>query len=278
MRYLVNLKEVIFMKLKPILKTLWISLLSTLILVLSQSLTEKGFQDINTIRLAFIQVPIEYFIINFFIFVLLTILFIKINDLLPVHKLAKGIFYAGMVSLIWTALRFQPLIFEDFERYLYDSFVFIIPMIIYGVFLGYLASNKSNSIKFEKGQLTHLIISVVWILFHIVYMLIFGSAKGQVFYYILWLITTSLIIAVVFGLVYEISYAKNKNTFINVSLAVIVVFITYYSYRFAIKGQFEMKFLIRVLLDFISIMLAVQIIELYFNRFQEIEEDKKQAD
>lgn len=261
------------MKWKPVLKTLWISLLSTLILVLSQNLTEKGFQDINTIRLAFVEVPIEYFIINFFVFVLLTILFIKINDLLPVHKLAKGILYAGMVSIIWTALRFQPLIFEDIKRYLYASFVFIIPMLIYGIFLGYLASNKSTTFKFEKRQFAHLIISAIWILFHIIYMFISGSAKGQVFYYILWLVTTSLTIALVFGLVYEISYANNKNTFINMSLAVIIVFLTYYSYRFAIQGQFEMKLLIRVLLDFISIMLAVQIIELYFNSFQEIEEN-----
>lgn len=271
MRSLVNVISVMFMKLKPILKTFWISLLSTFILVLSQNLTEKGFQDINTIRLAFVEVPIEYFIINFFVFVLLTILFIKINDLLPIHKLAKGILYAVMVSFIWTALRFQPLLFEDIKRYLFDSFVFIIPMIIYGIFLGYLASNKSTSFKFEKRQFAHLIISLTWILFHIIYMIISGSAKGQVFYYIIWLLTTSLIIALVFGLVYEVSYVNNKNTFINMSLAVIIVFVTYYSYRSAIIGQFQIQLLIRVMLDFVSIMLAVQIIELYFNSFKELD-------
>lgn len=263
------------MKIKRIFKIFWISLLSTMVLLFAQTLTSKGFDGFNTIRLSFIDVPLEYFIINFLVFAILTILFIIINELLPVHKLAKGVFFSAMISIVWIALKFQPSAFENFSRYIFDSFVFMIPMLIYGVFLGYLATDKRTVFKFEKKHLAYLIISVIWILFHLIYVFISGVAKEQVFDYIVWIIFASLILGLVFGLIYEFSLENKKNSFYLTSLSVFLIFISYYAYQFAINGEIDVQLIIRVALDIVSIILAIQVLEMYFNRFMVIKNNDK---
>lgn len=258
------------MRIKPALKTLWISLLSTFTLVLAQTLTAEGFKGINTIRLSFLQVPFEYLVINFFVFVLLTILFIMINEMLPFRKLSKGIVYAAMVSIIWIALRFQPSAFEDFRKYIFDSFVFMIPMLIYGIFLGYLATEKTATFKFQKQQYSYLIISITWILFHLIYVFVSSAAKGQVLNYIVWLIIASLIIGFIFGLIYEFSLESKKNSFYISSFSVILIFSSFYAYQYAINRQIDVQLFIRVALDIASIILAVQVLEIYLNRFKSL--------
>ena len=262
---------VILMKVKPILKTLWISFLSTFTLVLSQTLTASGFENINTIKLPFLEVPIEYLIINFFVFVMLTILFILLNDLMPVHKLSKGVLYSFMVSLVWIALKFQPSAFENISKYIFDSIVFMIPILIYGVFLGYLATEKTKTFEFKKRQLGFSSISAVWILFHLIYMAISGSAKGQVFNYISWLIVASLILGLVFGLIYEFSLAGKKNSLFVTSISIVLIFVSFYAYQFAVQGEFDVKLLIRISLDITSIILAIQFFEIYLHRLQKPE-------
>lgn len=135
---------------KASLKTLWISFLSTIIKILAQTLTTEGFSDINTIKVAFTEVPIEYFAINFFIFVALTVLFILINQQIPAYKLLKGFIYTIMVSFVWTALRFQPNVLENFAKYAYGVATFFIPMIIYGALLGYLSTDRQKNLNFLK--------------------------------------------------------------------------------------------------------------------------------
>lgn len=258
------------MKVKPILKVLWISFLSTFTLVLSQTLTVNGFKDINTIKLSFLEVPIEYFVINFFVFVILTIVFIIIEKLMPVHKLGKGVLYAVMVSFVWIALKFQPIAFENIKRYIFDSLVFIIPILIYGIFLGYLATENKETIAAKKSQLSYLSISVIWILFHLIYMAISGVAKNQLFNYIVWLIIASLVLGLVFGLIYEFSLKGKTNNLFVTSIAVLLIFISYYAYRFAINRLFDVQLLIRISLDITSIILAIQFIEIYLNRIKRL--------
>lgn len=259
------------MKVKPILKTLWISFLSTFTLVLAQTLTTNGFENINKIRLSFLELPIEYFIINFFVFVILTILFIMLNDSLPVHKLAKGILYALMVSLVWIALKFQPSAFENIRKYIFDSIVFMIPILIYGVFLGYLATEKTKTFEFKKRHLGYSLISAIWILFHLIYMSISGSPEGQVFNYIVWLILASLILGLVFGLIYGFSLSSEKNSLFVTTIAVIIIFFSYYAYQFAVRSEFDVKLLIRISLDITSIILAIQFFEIYLHRLEKPE-------
>lgn len=258
------------MKVKPILKLLWISFLSTFTLVLSQTLTASGFKDINTIRLSFLEVPIEYFIINFFVFVILTIVFILTEKLMPIHKLGKGVFYSTMVSFVWIALKFQPIAFENVKRYIYDSLVFMIPILIYGIFLGYLATEKKESFAFKKSQLGYFFISAIWILFHLIYMIISDSAKNQLFNYIVWLLIASLVLGLVFGLIYEFSLKGKRNSLFVTSIAVILIFISYYAYRFAVNSLFDVQLLIRISLDITSIILAIQFFDIYLNRTKKI--------
>jgi|SRR5690554_5091351 len=258
---------VIWMKIKPILKTLWISLLSTFILVLSQTLTLRGFEDINTINLLFLEIPIEYFVINFLIYVMLTILFILTNDLIPFPKLAKGVVYSVMISVVWIALRFQPKALTNFSRYVFDSIVFVIPILIYGIFLGYLATEQTKKFKFEKKHLGFLLISAIWIMFHAFNLILSQPVKEHWFYYILWVIPTSLALGLVFGLIYEFSLTSERNSLYVTSAAVIVIFISYYAYQFAINRTADIQLFIRVLLDITSIILAIQFFEIFSNRF-----------
>lgn len=253
-------------KIKTVLKTIWISGLSTITKLLAQTLRADGFKDINTIRMAFIEVPIEYLLINFFIFVALTILFIFINEQIPTYKLIKGVVYGLIVTVFWTALRFQPNIFENFMQNLIDIIVFSIPMIIYGVFLGYLASDKTTTFKFSKKQISSLIISLGWLLIHLIYMIFVPPAKGQTFNYIIWLLTASIIIGIIFGFFYQLSLKCKYNTLLINALIVMVMFSSYYAYRFSIVNKFDLMLFIRVLLDIISVLLSIQFIELYLGR------------
>lgn len=254
------------MKFKLVFKVLWISLLSTFLLVLSQNLTSEGFEGITKIKMSFIDVPIEYLIINFLIFSTLTILFIYVNKFIPVRKLLKGVFYVAVIVILWIALRFQPYLFENFSKYLHDSFVFALPMIIYGVLLGYLSSDKAIDFKFEKRQISYLIISLVWILFHIIYMVIAKPANGQFGSYIIWLISTGLVIGLVFGFIYETIYLTDYNSFLNTSISIFLIFTTYYGYRFTISRNLDLELFIRVALDVFSVIIATQFLDFYFNR------------
>lgn len=257
------------MKLKPILKTLWISLLSTMTLILAQTLTTRGFEGFNTIRLSFLDVPLEYFIINFLMFLMLTILFIVINELLPMHKLSKGLFYALMVSIVWIALKFQPNGFENFKTNMFASFVFIMPLLIYGLFLGYLATEKTFTFEFKERQKYYFIVPLVWILFHLIYVFVSGVAKGQVVNYIIWIIVTSLILGLVFGLIYELSLKSKKNSFYLTSLAIVIIFGSFYAYQYAINREIDIQILIKLALDIVSIILATQVLEIFFNKLNE---------
>lgn len=254
------------MKFKPIFKILWISLLSTFTLVLSQALTTKGFENINTIRLFFLEVPIKYLAINFLVFVMLTIVFMLLNDKLPVHKLLKGVVYSLMVSFVWVVLQFQPITFETATKYIFDSIVFMIPMLFYGIFLGYLATEKTVVYEEQSSFFGFLSISIIWILFHLIYMVISESAEGQLLSYIVWLVIAGLIIGLIFGVIYDFSLSGTKNGLFITIIAVILIFGSYYAYQYALNDVVDVQLLIRIALDTTSIMLAIQFSEIYLYR------------
>lgn len=257
------------MKAKPIFKTIWISLLSTLTLVLAQTLKPRGFEGFNKITLFFVKVPLEYFLINFLIFLMLTIFFTFVRDLFPVDKLYKGIVYASMISIIWVVLKFQPSTYINILDKILDSVVFLVPMFIYGIFLGYLADEKTVSFKIEKKHAFYFIISFVWILFHIIYVFLSGIAKGQFISYIIWMFIISLILGIVFGFGHEMSIEKKKNSFYLSMAFVILMFGSYYLYQFTINNIIDVELFIKIALDVVSIVLALQVLELLFSRFSE---------
>lgn len=260
------------MKLKPYLKTFWISALSTFILVFAQTLTEDGFQNIRAIEFANFDLPLQYILANFFNFVLLTVVFIIIEKYIPTKKLLKGVIYAAIIYFLWFALKLQPIVGETFKTRFYSSLTFLVPLFIYGIFLGYLALDSEIKFKFEKRQLAYSIISLIWILFHIIYLFIDKTAEGQILQYIIWLVLTSLIIGIVFGLIFEFTYLNKGNGFFLTSVSTLIIFSSYYIYMFSVIGHFELKLFIRSLLDIISVTLAIQMVEIYFNRFKVIKD------
>jgi uncharacterized membrane protein len=80
-------------------------------------------------------------------------------------------------------------------------------------------------------------------------------------------IPTSLALGLVFGLIYEFSLTSERNSLYVTSAAVIVIFISYYAYQFAINRTADIQLFIRVLLDITSIILAIQFFEIFSNRF-----------
>lgn len=244
---------------KKVLKTLWISALSTVMKLLAQTLTKSGFGELPKLG----TVPIEYLVINFIVFASLTVLFIFIVDYIPTYKLLKGVLYSLLISFVWTALIFQPQLFEDFRGYIINIGVFLIPMVVYGAFLGYLSTEKKNHYKFSKDDLKYLIISLLWLVFHMIFVIFIPPMRAHFLNYAMWLLTASVIIGFIFGFFYHIHIESKYNTLLISSIIVAVVFFSFYIDRYATGKTFEWAFFIRLLLDIISVVLSLQVIELY---------------
>ncbi len=243
---------------KKILKTLWIAALTTLTKLLALTLTKDGFSKLPTLG----SVPFEYLAINFLLFVGLTVLFIYIEENIPVFKLLKGVVFSMLVSIVWSALIFQPALFDNITKYLTGIFIFMGPMLIYGAFLGYLSTENKKKFSFTKKHLIYLFISAGWLIFHLLFMIFVPPLEGYRFKYILWLIPTSLIIGLTFGFFYLIHEDSKYNPLVISSIIVLVIFLGYYADRFVSDKSFEWVFFIRILLDVVSVILTIQVIEL----------------
>lgn len=260
--------------LKKVLKTLWIASLSTLMKLLAQNLTRDGISGLPTLG----SIPYQYIIGSFLMFVSLTILFIFIVDYLPFNKMFKGIFYAFFIGLLWTSIMFKPETFKSIEDYFVGIAVLITPLMVFGVFLGYLSNDKKISFKFHKSLLTNYVIGFLWLLFHIMFMVFSPPGKDLRVNYIIWIVITSIVVSVVIGFFYEIHINSKYNTLLITSIIIAVIFINFYADRFISDRLFEWIYLIRLLLDVVSIMLSIQVLELFKPRMKvehtKLKEDK----
>lgn len=249
---------------KNILKTVWIALLSASIKLIAQNLTKAGFVGLPKLG----AIPLEYLVINIIIFSALTILFIYIESYLPFNSMFKGIAYTILISIIWIALIFQPEMFENFRSYLIGVGVFFLPMMVFGMLLGYLSTSKKNKFIVTKDLFKYFIIAVFWLGFHAIYMTFIPPNKTQIANYGIWLLTASAVISIIVGFFYEIHIGSKYNTLLITSIIILVVFSTFYLDRFATNKSFRWEFFIRLLLDVVSIILSIQVIELYITRFR----------
>lgn len=258
--------------LKKTLKTLWIAALSTLMKVLAQNLTRPGFGELPKLG----SIPLEYLAINFIIFVGLTVLFIVIEEYMPTYKLLKGVLFSLLVSVIWIALLFQPLLFSNFKDYVTGIGVFFVPMLIYGAFLGYLSSEKKYKFTISRTQFRYFIISFTWLIFHLIFIIFIPPPKAQLFNYFIWLLGASFIIGFISGFFYEIHLNSKYNTLLVSSIIVVVFLFTFYIDRYASGKPFEWEYFIRFLLDAVSVILALQVIELFSTKkilFKNLDKD-----
>ncbi len=246
---------------KTFLKVVWISLLSTVVKLLTQVLVDDNF-------LAFLKLDnprlevfhYNYLFINIVVFVVLTIVFIYVKKYIPAHKLFKGVIYSMSITLVWFALKFEPTIDVDFIGYFRKILIFFIPMLIYGIFLGYLSSERSYRYQPTDAFLSAFIYFFAWVILRIIYLLIdVNKADLFVFSGAVWLIMSGAAIGVVFGLLFDMSKLSFKKTVFWIFLMAVIIFFGYYLSEYTIDKILNPYRFLAAFLDIAAIMLATLI-------------------
>ncbi len=246
---------------KTIFKLFWISLLSTIVNILTKTLVDDNF-------LAFLSLDepklerfhIEYFIINYVVFTILTLIFIYGKRYIPTSKLTKGVVYSLTISVIWFALKFEPAKNFNLLKYILNVITFFIPMMIYGIFLGYLSSEKTFAYKLSEGFLSSFIYFSSWILLRVIYInLEINQGFFRVFSGALWLSAAGVIIGALFGLIFDSSYGSKREILRWILLVSIITFGGYYMLEYTLEKFFNPYRFIAVALDVIAIVISTLI-------------------
>lgn len=246
---------------KTILKIIWISLLSTVVKVLTQVLVDDNFLTFLSPGEPRIEpFHIEYLIINIVVFVVLTIIFIYGRKYIPVSKLFKGVVYSFSITLIWFALKFEPNSEETIYNYFLNILIFFIPMMIYGLFLGYLSDEKTSTYKIKENILSSVIYLSSWIFLRIIYIVLeINQASFKVFTGTLWLVLTGTAIGLVFGLLYDMSKLPKRQTLHWIFIFSLAVFPGYYLSEYTINKLFNPYRFLAVSLDVLAIIISTLI-------------------
>lgn len=253
---------------KIVFKITWISVLSTLVKMLAQLLSKDGFQNFNSLKTAIGDIPYEFILVNFLVFVILTVVFIYINDKIPSTKLSKGLLYSLSISLVWFVLRFEPNSYDQIIDYFVDILIFFVPMLIYGTFLGYLSNPRKHQINFSRSYFAGIIVGVFWILFRALYFLIdIDEPKTNNFISVLiWLVVSGVIIGFIFWIIYKnirMGIVSSQLCILGISL---MVFLSYYCFEFISLKSFYPLQLLKITFDLLAISLGTLIGHLIFKK------------
>ena len=253
---------------KKVFKITWISILSTLVKMLAQLLTKDGFQNFNSFKTAIGDIPYEFILVNFLVFVLLTIVFIYVNDKIPSTKLSKGLLYSLCVSLVWFVLRFEPNSYDQIIDYFIDILIFFVPMLIYGIFLGYLSDPRKHSLDFSKSYVASIFVGAFWILFRVIYFLIdIDEPKtNNTISVIIWLLVAGVVIGFIFWMIYKnirMNIVSSQLCIFGISL---MVFLSYYSFEFVSLKSFYSLQLLKITFDLLAISSGTSIGHLVFKK------------
>lgn len=248
-------------EMKTLFKIVWISLLSTIVNILTKILVDDNFLTFLSLDEPKLErFHIEYTLINLVVFTILTIVFMQIKKYIPSSKLTKGIVYSLSISVIWFALKFDPTGSEKILQYIFNVITFFIPMMIYGIFLGYLSSEKTFSFKISESFLSSFIYLSVWVLLRVIYInLEFDKGLPHIVSGTLWLVITGTIIGIVFGLAFDLSYDGKKETLRWILLVAIITFGGYYLLEYTLEKLYNPYRFIAVGLDVGSVMIATLI-------------------
>lgn len=258
---------------KIALKILWISVLSTLVKMLAQLLSKDGFRNFSSLKTAVGDIPYEFILVNLLVFVILSVLFVLLNDKIPSTKLSKGLLYSISISLVWFVLRFEPNSYDSIWDYLVDTVVFFAPMIIYGVFLGYLSTQKRHLVDFSKSYLSSLIIGSLWVILRVVYFIIdVDEPKTNDYVSVsIWLFSAGIVIGGIFWMIYKNIRLKKLQSALWILAISIVIFGSFYAFEFITLKTFYPLILLKIGFDIIAILVGTFTGHLIFKK----ELDKK---
>lgn len=252
---------------KTVFKVTWISFLSTIVRGLAQMLTKEGFKNVSSINTMLGPLPIYYFIVNFVFFLAITIMFIPLNKYIPSSKLTKGIVYSMSIGLIWFALRFEPNTYINALAYIVDIIVFFIPLAIAGVFLGYLADDEKRVYKPSKNSfIASTMVAAFWIVGKIIYFLLDPKEPKDtnLLTNMIWLLLTGLIIGMTIIIIFETIKAPRTQTFMYMSIMLIIIFIGFYTYKQVINPKFYFLLTLKPLIDIVFVTSGLLLVERVF--------------
>ena len=253
---------------KKVFKITWISVLSTLVKMLAQLLSKDGFQNFNSLKTAIGDIPTEFILVNFLVFVILTVVFIYMNNKIPSTKLSKGLSYSLSISLVWFVLRFEPNTYDKIIDYFVDTLIFFVPMLIYGVLLGYLSSPRKHLIDFSRSYYASIIVCVLWILFRVLYFIIdIDEPKtNHTISVLVWLVVTGAVIGFIFWMIYKNLRMNMVSSQLSILGISIIVFLSYYCFEFISLKSFYPLELLKITFDLLAISFGTLIGHVIFKK------------
>lgn len=255
---------------KTTFKVTWISLLSTIVTLLSHMLADANYHTVFVIKTPLFDIPYLFILVVLFIFLLLTLIFIGIKPFIPTSKLTKGLIYSNLIALIWIVFNLEPRATLSFFGFIVQILVIIIPLNIYGVFLGYLSSDKTYKHAFSFTYIGMIIILISWLAFRGLYYFIDVDARktSDLLQTLVWLLGSSVVIGFVFTYLLNVIKQSFLIKLVWLFNIVAAVFIGYYLIAFSLDVVFYPTQYIKIFFDILSVMLGITLTMLIF-------EDKK---
>lgn len=255
---------------KTTFKVIWISLLSTIVTVLAHLLADTTHHPLFILKTPLLDIPYLFLMVTLLIFTLLTLIFIGIKSYLPASKLTKGILYTSLISIVWIVLNLEPTTIKSFAGFIITILVVLAPMSVYGVFLGYLSSEQTNKLSISLSYLSIFIIMILWLSFRGLYYLIDVDApkRSNILETILWLSVSSIVIGVVFSIFKKLIKLPFLTKAVWLFNLVSAIFVSYYLMGYSLGVVFYPMEYVKILFDIVSVMLALIISMLLFERRQ----------
>lgn len=245
---------------KTTFKVTWISLLSTIVTLLTHMLADTKYHPSFILKTPIVDIPYLFLGVMLVVYFLLTLIFIGINHTIPATKLKKGMVFTSLISLVWITFSLHPSKIDNLGSFVLAILIVLVPMSVYGIFLGYLSSEKSVQLSTKIPYTKILIIMVLWLLFRYTYHFIDGDepkikSVGTFF----WLISSGLVVGLVFScLLVYINYPKPLKLLWLFNLAA-TIFIGFYLIGYSLDSLFYPIQYLKIGFDLLAIMLGVVI-------------------
>lgn len=258
---------------KTTFKVIWISILSTIVTMLTHILGNSDYHLLFTIKTPIVDIPYLFLINVCFLYIFLTLIFIGIKQYLPTSKLTKGVFYANLIAVLFVFLNLEPTQIKSFSDFLIVILIVLVPFNVYGMFLGYLSSERTNKMKFDISMLGIFVVMISWLIFRGLYYVIDVDEPkmSNTFITVLWLLLSGLVVGVVFFLINNLIEESFFKKLMWISLLTVGTFVGYYLICYSVDMIFYPKQYLKILFDIVSVLMGIIISNLIFKYRKNIE-------
>jgi hypothetical protein len=169
---------------------------------------------------------------------------------------------------VWFVLRFEPNTYDKIIDYFVDTLIFFVPMLIYGVLLGYLSSPRKHLIDFSRSYYASIIVCVLWILFRVLYFIIdIDEPKtNHTISVLVWLVITGAVIGFIFWMIYKNLRMNMVSSQLSILVISLIVFLSYYCFEFISLKSFYPLELLKITFDLLAISFGTLIGHVIFKK------------